>query len=197
MRNEHLGERWFLMDDADYSRLFYSGDHGVHHGRNRRDALHLPGKTSFTEEVVRSKNCDDCFLALLRSNGDLHLAFLDVENRITGVTCEKTTWPLRYLPRLRPLPTLARKDVELNDDWHLTAMARPWLCAIMGCGAAVYHHRAVGCLSKIAHSEPAVATDVSVWPLESPRRRSRMSGLRGKREGAVAQRTFRTITLIM
>ena len=40
----------------------------------------------FTEEVVCSKNCDDCFLALLRNNGDLHLAFLDVENRITGVT---------------------------------------------------------------------------------------------------------------
>ena len=58
----------------------------VRHGRNGRDALHLPGKTSFTEEVVRSKNCDDCFLALFRNNGDLHLAFLDVENRITGVT---------------------------------------------------------------------------------------------------------------
>jgi len=26
MGNEHLGERWFLMDHADNSRLFYSGD---------------------------------------------------------------------------------------------------------------------------------------------------------------------------
>jgi len=86
MGNEHLGEHWFLMDHAGNSRLFYSGDDGVRHGRDRRYTKRLPGKTSFTEEVVRSKNCDDCFLALLRSNGDLHLAFLDVENRITGVT---------------------------------------------------------------------------------------------------------------
>ena len=62
MGNEHFGERWFLMDDADYSSLFYSGDDGIHHGRDRRDALHLPGKTSFTEEFVCSKNCDDRLL---------------------------------------------------------------------------------------------------------------------------------------
>ena len=32
---------------------------------------------------------------------------------------------------LRPSPTLARKDVELNERRRLIAMARPWLCAIM------------------------------------------------------------------
>jgi hypothetical protein len=32
----------------------HSSDHGFRHGRDRRDALHLPGKTSFTEEVVCS-----------------------------------------------------------------------------------------------------------------------------------------------
>ena len=87
--NEHLGERWFFMDHADNSRLFYSGDDSVRHGRDRRDALHLPGKTSFAEEVVRSEYCDDCLLALLRDDGDLHLAFLDVENRIAIISLRK------------------------------------------------------------------------------------------------------------
>jgi hypothetical protein len=47
-----------------------------------------------------------------------------------------------------------------------------------GVRTAVYYQRALSkYLSKIAHSEPAVATDVSVWPLASPRRRSDTSGL--------------------
>ncbi len=86
MGNEHLGERWFLMDHADNSRFFQSHDDGVRHRRNRRYALRLPGQTSFTKEFVRSKNCDDGFLALLRNDSDLHLAFLDVENRIRRVS---------------------------------------------------------------------------------------------------------------
>ena len=85
MGNEHLGEHWFLMDHAGNSRLFYSGDDGVRHGRDRRYTKRLPGKTSFTEEFVLSKNCDDCFLPLLRNDGDLHFASMDVEDRIASV----------------------------------------------------------------------------------------------------------------
>src|ERR1700724_1981868 len=86
MGNEHPGERWLLMDHADNRRFFQAHDNGVHYRRDRRYAPRLPGKTSFTEELVRSKNCDDCFLALLRNDGDLHLASLDVEDRIRGVS---------------------------------------------------------------------------------------------------------------
>ena len=86
MGNEHFGERWFLMNHAYNSRLFYSSDEGVCHGRNRRYAQHLDGKTSFTEKVVLSENCDDCFLALLRDDGDLHLTFMNVEDCITGIS---------------------------------------------------------------------------------------------------------------
>jgi hypothetical protein len=53
---------------------------------DRRYAPHLPGKTSFTEEIVRSKHCNDGFLALLRNDGDLHLAALDVEDGIRSVS---------------------------------------------------------------------------------------------------------------
>ena len=127
MGNERLGERWFLMDHADNSRLFYFGHAESVMVVDCRDSPHLASKTSFTEEVVRSENCDDCFLALLRNDSDLHLAFLDVEDCITSVPfCEKTTWPLRYLLKLRPSPTLARKDFELNGQGRLlAAITRP------------------------------------------------------------------------
>jgi hypothetical protein len=75
MGNEHVGERWFLMDHPDNSQ-----------SRGRRYALRLPGQTSFAEEFVRSKNCDNRFLALLRNDGNLHLAFLDIEDRIRRVS---------------------------------------------------------------------------------------------------------------
>src|ERR1700731_4798266 len=86
MGNENLGERWLPMDHADNRRFFQGHDDGVHYRRDRRYAPRLPGKTSFTEELVRSKYCDDGFLALLRNHGDLHLAALDVEDRIRGVS---------------------------------------------------------------------------------------------------------------
>ena len=73
------------MDHIDNGRLLQPHDDGVRHGRDRRDALRLPGKTSFAEEFIRSENCDDRFLALLGNDGDLHLAFLDVEDRVRGV----------------------------------------------------------------------------------------------------------------
>jgi hypothetical protein len=74
------------MDHADNGRFFQSDDDGFRHRQDRRYALCLPGQTSFTEEVVRSKNCDDGFLVLLRNDGDLHLALLDAENRIRRVS---------------------------------------------------------------------------------------------------------------
>jgi hypothetical protein len=109
MGDEHLGERWFLMDHADNSRFLQSHNDGVRHRRDRRYALHLPGQTSFTEELVRTQNCDDGFLTLFRNDGDLHLAFMAI-------------WSLRYLPMLRPSPTLARKDFGVNDGRGLIAM---------------------------------------------------------------------------
>src|ERR1700691_5106238 len=35
------------------------------------------------------------------------------------------TWPLRYLPMLRPFPTQARNDFGSNNGRRLDAMARP------------------------------------------------------------------------
>jgi hypothetical protein len=85
MGNEHLGERWFLMDHPDNSRPLYSGDDRLHHGRDGRYTQRLPSKTSLAEEFVRSKNGGYCFLPLLRNDGDFYFAPLDVEGRVTSV----------------------------------------------------------------------------------------------------------------
>ena len=114
MGNEHLGERRLLMDHADNSRFFQPHDDGVRHGRDRRDALRLPGKTSFTEEFVRSKNCDDGFLALLRNDGDLHLAFLDVEDRIGRVSLRKDDLVLAVLANAPALADLGEKRFRIE-----------------------------------------------------------------------------------
>src|ERR1700732_479064 len=42
-----------------------------------------------------------------------------------GSPCEKTIASLRYLPMLRPSPTMPRKDFGSNGGWHLVAMADP------------------------------------------------------------------------
>src|ERR1700737_1636928 len=54
MGNEHPGERWLLLDHADNRRFFQGPEDGVRHRRDRRYAPHLPGKTSFPEEIVCS-----------------------------------------------------------------------------------------------------------------------------------------------
>ena len=89
MGDEHLGERRLLMDHADNRRFLQSHDDGVRHRCDRRYAPRLPGQTSFTEEVVRTKKCDDGFLALLRNDSDLHLAVLEEEDRIRRVSLGK------------------------------------------------------------------------------------------------------------
>jgi hypothetical protein len=70
--SENLGSWWITPDDSCF---FQSYDDGFHHCRDRRDAPRLPGKTCFTKKFIHPKDCDHSFLALLRHNGNLHLAF--------------------------------------------------------------------------------------------------------------------------
>ena len=75
MGNEHFRECRFLMDHLDNSCFFQSSDDRVGHGRDRRYPLRLPGKTPLAEEVVRTKNCDNRFLALLGTTVSFALPF--------------------------------------------------------------------------------------------------------------------------
>src|SRR5450631_3121577 len=114
MRNEHLGECRFLMDHADDGGFFQSHDDGFRHRRDRRYTLNLAGEASFAEEFVRSKNCDDGFLALLRNDGDFHLALLDIENRIRRVSLGKDGLLLDVLTNAPALANLGEKSLWIE-----------------------------------------------------------------------------------
>src|SRR5208283_3151251 len=86
MRYEQLGERWFLTDHAENRRFFQPHDDGFHDRRGRCYPVPLSGQTSFSEEIVRTQNCDDGFLASLRNDRDLYLAGLKEEDRIGGIS---------------------------------------------------------------------------------------------------------------
>ena len=73
------------------------------------------GQTFLTEEFVRSKNCNDGFLASLRNDRDLYLAILEEEDRIGGISLGEDDLRFRVRMNVRPSPTLARKDFGLND----------------------------------------------------------------------------------
>src|SRR5436190_10328771 len=114
MRNEHLGERWFLMDHADNRCFFQSYHDRFHHRRGRRDPLLLPGKTCFTEEFVWPKNCNDCFLSLVGNNGALGLPFLNVEDRIRGVSLRKDDLVLAVFANGPYLADLGEKGFRIK-----------------------------------------------------------------------------------
>jgi hypothetical protein len=126
MGNEHLGECWLFMEHADNGRFFQSDDDGFRHCRDRRYPQSLSGQTSFTEEVVRSKNCDDGFLALLRNDGDLHLAFLDIEDRIRRVSLCKDDLVLAVRINAPAIANLGEKRLRIESrptfDRHSTSL---------------------------------------------------------------------------
>src|ERR1043166_5947026 len=70
------------MDHAVDVRLFYSRNHACGHRPDRRQAPHLSGQASFAEEITGPLKGDHGLLPLLGEHGDLHLAFLNVENGI-------------------------------------------------------------------------------------------------------------------
>ena len=102
------------MNHADNSRFFQPHDDRVRDRLDRRYPPRLPSKTSFTEKIVRSKHCDDGFLALLRNDGDLHLAALDVEDRIRGVSLRNDDRALAVLPNAAALANLGEKRFRIE-----------------------------------------------------------------------------------
>ena len=114
MGNEHLRERGLLMDHADDRGLLQTHDDGVRHGRNRRDALQLPGKATFPEEIVRPENCDDSFLALLGNDGDLRLAFLNEEDRVRTISLREDDLALPICTNASALADLGEESFRIE-----------------------------------------------------------------------------------
>jgi hypothetical protein len=114
MGNEHLGECRLLMNHAQNLRFLQSRNGGIRYGRNGRHAQRLTGKASFTEKLVRSKNCDDRLLALLRDDGDLHLATLDVEDLVRGFSLRENDLVLAESTDVMALGNLGEKGFRIE-----------------------------------------------------------------------------------
>jgi hypothetical protein len=79
----------FQVLNLDDGGFFQPHDDGLRQRCDRRYAPRLPGQTSFTEEVVRSQNCDDGFLALLRTRGWLFLERVGIMTLATSLLGER------------------------------------------------------------------------------------------------------------
>jgi len=112
MRDEHLGEGCLLVDYPRHNRLFDAHDNGFRQGCGRRQAARLPGKAFFAKEFVRSKDPEDGFLAILRNNRGLHLAFLDVEDLIGRVSLRKDDLVLGVLAYRPALAYFGEKSLR-------------------------------------------------------------------------------------
>jgi len=74
----------------------------------------LSGQTSLTEEFVRTKDCNDSFLALLRNDGELHLAILEVEDRIGGISLGEDDLRVRVRMNAPTLADLGEKRFRIE-----------------------------------------------------------------------------------
>jgi len=61
------------------------------------DAIRRNCPVTFAEEFVRSRHCDDGFLAFLGDNDDFDLAILDVEHRIRRIALREERFALFVL----------------------------------------------------------------------------------------------------
>jgi hypothetical protein len=69
-----------IQQKGGFSETLIAHDDRVRRRCACRNAPLLPGKASFAEKVAGSEHCDNRFLAPLRHDGDLHLAFPDKED---------------------------------------------------------------------------------------------------------------------
>jgi len=74
----------------------------------------LPGKTCFTEEVFRSKYCDDGFLPLPRDDGELDLAFLNIEDGIGRFSLREDDLAFAELTDAVAIPDKGEKRLRIE-----------------------------------------------------------------------------------
>src|SRR5450755_1272602 len=89
MRHEFLREFWLVVEKASDGCFLQTHDLAFVNCCGRRHASTLPGQTAFAEEIAGPKNCNDRFFPSLGKHGELHFAFLDVENGIRWLVLRK------------------------------------------------------------------------------------------------------------
>ena len=114
MADKHLGEGRLLVKHAHNGRLVQPHNGGVRHRGDRRNSPRLTSEAPFAEEVIRSKDCDDRFFALLRNDGDLHLALLDKENRVRRLALGKNGPILAVLADASPVANMGEEGLGVE-----------------------------------------------------------------------------------
>jgi hypothetical protein len=88
----------------------------------------MPGQTSFSAELFRSKNGDDRLYHLIGNHGELDPALLDVEYGIGRIALREDKLIRAVMGYGSPSPTSARKDLGSNGDLRFMAITvRPGL----------------------------------------------------------------------
>ncbi len=98
--SENAGSSWITPTTAAFSSRAIC---------DRCYSLRLSGKTCFTEESVRSKYCNDGFFSLLRDDGELDLAFPDIEDRIRRFSLGKDDLAFAVLGNAVAVPDTSEK----------------------------------------------------------------------------------------
>ena len=84
-------------------------------------------QTSFAKKMAGSQDCNDRFLALLRNDGELDLAFLDVKNRVRDLSLRKNNLILPIGCGAAPVNTgVMRAPVTPVTFMTQVRRAAPW-----------------------------------------------------------------------
>jgi len=72
------------VEHPDHCFFFKSKEGAVRYRGRRGHAKRLSRETSFTEEISTPQDCDDRFLPAIGEDRQLHLAILNVKDRVGG-----------------------------------------------------------------------------------------------------------------
>src|SRR6185437_10780242 len=103
MGHEHLREGGVFLNEADHCGLFNPHYRGIGHSRNGHQALELAGHAGFAKEFVRAYDGSDRFLAPVRNDCHLELAFVDIENGISAISLRKNNVILAIVDGAAPV----------------------------------------------------------------------------------------------
>src|SRR5216684_1278502 len=97
------------MNGGDHGRLLQARNHAFIDRPRCCDAQRMAIQTSFAKKVTWSQDCNHRFLALLGKDSELHLALLDVKNRVRSISLRENNLILPVLGYRLSLTHLGEK----------------------------------------------------------------------------------------
>src|SRR4030081_1750034 len=133
MRDEHLGECGLVPEDALDFGLLDLHRHAFRHCDRCRQTLRLSDQASLAEELVRPEDCHNGLLAFRGYDSDLHLARLDIMDRIRGIALREDDLLCRMHGDDAALGRRLQERVRIERRAALfgafATFAHPWLPA--------------------------------------------------------------------